>query len=89
MTQHNVEVGVSVEMATDLAKQIDDLLLNFFGSEKEFQRIGHLFIIEQEPVKMELMQMADFRGNDFRWRAETKFRIRPKTTTELEADGRD
>lgn len=85
----SVEVGVSVVLAEDLNTQIENLLLDFFGSQKEIQRIGHLFVIEQEPVQMELIQMGDLEGNNFKWRAETKFRIRPKTMKELEEDSRD
>jgi hypothetical protein len=84
-----VQVGVSVEMVEDIKEQIDTLLINFFGSEEDIRRYGHLFVIEHEEVKMEMTQMADFQGNDFKYRAESRMRIRPKTPQELQEQERD
>lgn len=84
-----VTVGVTVEMRDSIADQIDALLLGFFGSMEDAMKYGHYYVIEQEPVKMEMTQMADFQGNDFKYRAECTMRIRPKTNEELENDRRD
>lgn len=84
-----VRVGVTVEMAESIKEQIDTLLINFFGSEEDIRRYGHLFVIEHEEVKMEMTQMADFQGNDFKYRAESRMRIRPKTPQELAEQEKD
>ncbi|QFG10223.1 hypothetical protein PBI_EGAD_81 [Arthrobacter phage Egad] len=76
-------------MAESIREQIDTLLINFFGSEEDIRRYGHLFVIEHEEVKMEMTQMADFQGNDFKYRAESRMRIRPKTQKELEEQEKD
>lgn len=84
-----IGVGITIEMRESIAGQIDALLAGFFGSIEEARRLGHLYVLEQDPVEMEMTQMADFQGNDFKYRAECRMRIRPKTKEELEEDRRD
>lgn len=76
-------------MADGINKQIDEIMLKFFGSQSEFLKYGHLYVIEAEPVKMEMMSHADFVGNTFLCQAITKLRIRFKTPEELEAEKHD
>lgn len=72
-----------------IADEIDAMLLKFFGSEEDLRRYIHLYVLEHEPVKMELMTHAELTGNSFMCQAITKIRIRPKTLAELEADQLD
>jgi hypothetical protein len=82
-------MGVTVEMRDSIVDQIEAMLLGFFGSMEDAMKYGHLYVLEQEPVEMEMTQMADFQGNDFKYRAEVRMRLRPKTQQELEEDRRD
>lgn len=78
-------------MKSSIANQIDEQILKFFGSLDDLLRYGHLYKVEAEPVRMEMMTHADldFRSNTFVCQAIAKVRIRPKTLEELDADKHD
>lgn len=78
-------------LKNEIADQIDAQLLKFFGSIEDMRRYGHLYVLETEPVRMELMTHSDldFNSKTFMCQAITKTKIRPKTREELEADQHD
>ncbi|QFG09183.1 hypothetical protein PBI_SPORTO_78 [Arthrobacter phage Sporto] len=84
------EMGRAItSMHQEAAAQLDKQLLQFFGSQDDLMKYGHLYVLEAEPVKMELMSHADFEGNTFMCQAVLKTRIRRKTAEELDADRKD
>lgn len=76
---------------SELTRQMDEQILKFFGSHGELLKYGHLYVIEAEPVKMEMVSHQDLgdRSNAIMCQTIMKLRIRFKTPEELEADRRD
>lgn len=62
---------------------VEDLLLNFFGSYEKARQFAHLYILEEEPLEVELSEGLDLFENRYKMRATTKWRIRHKTAEEL------
>lgn len=75
--------------AKDIASKMDQHCLAFFGSEEAMRAHGHLYVIEQTPMTIETFAQPELSGDYFKMRIETKYRIRPKTLVELEADEND
>lgn len=72
--------------AMELADGMDELVLSFFGTEEQARLYGHMFVIEQLPIKFVTLQSPE--PMCISYSAETEIRIRPKTKAELESDNR-
>ncbi|QFG11791.1 hypothetical protein PBI_SALK_80 [Arthrobacter phage Salk] len=72
-----------------LAADMDKALLGFFGSEADLRRFAHLYVLEEIPLQVETMYEPNFNGDYFYIRAESRWRIRPKTPEELREQEKD
>ncbi|QFG09372.1 hypothetical protein SEA_SLOOPYJOE_80 [Arthrobacter phage Sloopyjoe] len=72
-----------------LAKDVDKQLIAFFGSEADLRRFGHLYVFEETPMQIETMFEPGLNGDHFGVRAESRWRIRPKTPEELREQEKD
>lgn len=86
------ELGRAMDDAKEkINKQIDEQLLSFFGSQDHILKYGHLYVLEAEPVRMEMMSHNELASNTntIMCQVMTKIRIRHKTLEELEQDRKD
>jgi hypothetical protein len=76
-------------LAVRLAEDMDKRIIEFFGSEQDVRRFAHLYILEEIPMNIEMAYTPDFNGDFFSVRAESRWRIRPKTLQERQEQERD
>lgn len=67
-----------------MSSEIDAYLLSFFGSLENAKAIGHLYVLEQKPLKIDTEPDSD--GLTFKMSISTEYRLRLKTKEELEAE---
>lgn len=74
---------IATNASSEIGKEMDAHILRFFGSEENFRKNAHLWVLEVIPAKV-VMGEGAFEGITFQM--ETKYRLRPKTPKELEDD---
>lgn len=85
MAQMGIHVDI-VKHVKKLGDEMDNRILEFFGSAEKFKQLAHLFVVEHTQTPTIIKQ--DSTTNELRYSIETEMRIRPKTKEELEAEGR-
>jgi len=81
----NPDIHMAVtRTARELADQLDQKLMEFFGSEEQVKAYAHLFVIEHLPTGIATVPSDN--DMQFIFHVETEIRIRPKTMAELEAE---
>ena len=80
---------VILDQAKTLASEMDQRLIDFFGSDEAVRTYGHMYVLEETSTRIESCLQPEFTGDYFKLRTEVSYRIRPKTLAELEEDRRD
>jgi len=85
--QHDPIAQIVSEATDATAAAMDEYLLGIFGTREDAARFAHLYVLEVEQTKVEALTEVGRGEDSFQVRASTRYRLRPKTTEELEADG--
>lgn len=71
------------EAQESLSKQVDDYVLEFFGSVTNVLRLGHLFVLESTDIETEIDYPENPLSNDLKYHVSQRVRLRLKRPDEL------